>query len=110
VELTEAGKVFLAGVEEMPLIAARGEPGSLRVGFASTATLNVVVPSAIHTFSPRLSGNPMLQLDARPRSFTAKRIDLFEFVVARNLQISNLTRVVFAESHETQAPIVVLSA
>jgi DNA-binding transcriptional LysR family regulator len=59
-ELTEAGKVFLAGVEEMPLIAeratmaarraARGETGSLRVGFTSTATFNVVVPSAIRTF------------------------------------------------------------
>ena len=59
-ELTEAGKVFLAGVEEMPLIAeratmaarraARGETGSLRVGFTSTATFNVVVTSAIRTF------------------------------------------------------------
>ena len=59
-ELTEAGKVFLAGVEEIPLIAeratlaarraARGETGSLRVGFTSTATFNVVVPSAIRTF------------------------------------------------------------
>src|SRR5580700_1698367 len=59
-ELTEAGKVFLAGVEEMPLIAeratmaarraARGETGSLRVGFTSTATFNVVVPSAIRSF------------------------------------------------------------
>ena len=59
-ELTEAGKVFLAGVEQMPLIAeratmaarraARGETGSLRVGFTSTATFNVVVPSAIRTF------------------------------------------------------------
>jgi DNA-binding transcriptional LysR family regulator len=59
-ELTEAGKVFLAGVKEMPLIAeratmaarraARGETGSLRVGFTSTATFNVVVPSAIRTF------------------------------------------------------------
>ena len=59
-ELTEAGKVFLAGVKEMPLIAeratmaarraARGETGSLRVGFTSSATFNVVVPSAIRTF------------------------------------------------------------
>ncbi len=30
--------------------AARGETGSLRVGFTSTATFNVVVPSAIRTF------------------------------------------------------------
>jgi DNA-binding transcriptional LysR family regulator len=60
VELTEAGKAFLAGVKEMPLFAeratmaaqraARGELGSLRVGFTSTATFNVVVPSAIRTF------------------------------------------------------------
>ena len=59
-ELTEAGKAFLAGVKEMPLIAqratmaarraARGELGSLRVGFTATATFNVVVPSAIRTF------------------------------------------------------------
>ena len=59
-ELTEAGKAFLAGVKEMPLIAeratmaarraARGETGSLRVGFTSTATFNVVVPSAIRSF------------------------------------------------------------
>jgi DNA-binding transcriptional LysR family regulator len=60
VELTEAGKAFLAGVKEMPLFAqratmaarraARGELGSLRVGFTSTATFNVVVPSAIRNF------------------------------------------------------------
>jgi DNA-binding transcriptional LysR family regulator len=59
-ELTEAGKAFLAGVKEMPLIAekatmaarraARGETGSLRVGFTPSATFNVVVPSAIRTF------------------------------------------------------------
>ena len=59
-ELTEAGKAFLAGVKEMPSIAgrataaarraSRGELGSLRVGFTSTATFNVVVPSAIRTF------------------------------------------------------------
>ena len=59
-ELTEAGKAFLASVKEMPLIAeratmaarraARGELGSLRVGFTATATFNVVVPSAIRTF------------------------------------------------------------
>jgi DNA-binding transcriptional LysR family regulator len=59
-ELTEAGKAFLAGVKEMPMIAerasmaarraARGETGSLRVGFTATATFNVVVPSAIRTF------------------------------------------------------------
>jgi DNA-binding transcriptional LysR family regulator len=59
-ELTEAGKAFLAGVKEMPLIAekatmaarraAHGETGSLRVGFTATATFNVAVPSAIRTF------------------------------------------------------------
>src|SRR6202047_2688208 len=59
-ELTEAGRAFLAGVKEMPSIAqratmaarraARGELGSLRVGFTSTATFNVVVPSAIRSF------------------------------------------------------------
>ena len=59
-ELTEAGKAFLARVKEMPLMAekatmaarraARGELGSLRVGFTSTATFNVVVPSAIRSF------------------------------------------------------------
>jgi DNA-binding transcriptional LysR family regulator len=59
-ELTEAGKAFLAGVKEMPLIAeratkaarraARGEKGSLRVGFTASATFNVVVPSTIRAF------------------------------------------------------------
>jgi DNA-binding transcriptional LysR family regulator len=59
-ELTEAGRAFLACVKEMPSIAgratmaarraSRGELGSLRVGFTSTATFNVVVPSAIRTF------------------------------------------------------------
>ena len=59
-ELTEAGKAFLAGVKEMPLIAeratmaarraARGETGSLRVGFTASATFNVVVPSTIRVF------------------------------------------------------------
>jgi DNA-binding transcriptional LysR family regulator len=59
-ELTAAGKAFLAGVKEMPLIAeratvaarraARGETGSLRVGFTSSATFNVAVPSAIRSF------------------------------------------------------------
>ena len=59
-ELTEAGKAFLAGVREMPLIAeratvaarraARGETGSLRVGFTASAAFNVVVPSAIRAF------------------------------------------------------------
>ena len=59
-ELTEAGKAFLAGVKDMPLIAeratmaarraARGETGSLRVGFTASAAFNVVVPSAIRAF------------------------------------------------------------
>jgi DNA-binding transcriptional LysR family regulator len=59
-ELTEAGKAFLAGVKEMPLIAeratiaarraARGETGSLRVGFTASATFNVVVPSTVRAF------------------------------------------------------------
>ena len=59
-ELTEAGKAFLAGVKEMPSIAeratmaarraSRGETGSLRVGFTSSATFNVVPPSAIRAF------------------------------------------------------------
>jgi DNA-binding transcriptional LysR family regulator len=59
-ELTEAGKAFLAGVREMPSIArratmaarraARGETGSLRVGFTSSATFDVVVSSAIRGF------------------------------------------------------------
>jgi DNA-binding transcriptional LysR family regulator len=59
-ELTEAGKSFLAGVKEIPLTAeratmaarraARGETGSLRIGFTGSATFNVVVLSAIRTF------------------------------------------------------------
>ena len=59
-ELTEAGKAFLAGVKEMPSIAeratmaarraARGETGSLRVGFTASGTFNVVVLSTIRAF------------------------------------------------------------
>jgi DNA-binding transcriptional LysR family regulator len=59
-ELTEAGKAFLAGVREMPLLAeraamaarraARGETGLLRVGFTASAAFNAVVPSAIRAF------------------------------------------------------------
>jgi DNA-binding transcriptional LysR family regulator len=59
-ELTEAGKAFLAAVKEMPLIAerataaarraARGETGSLRVGFTASATFNVVVPATVRAF------------------------------------------------------------
>jgi DNA-binding transcriptional LysR family regulator len=59
-ELTEAGRAFLAGVRDMPLSAeraamaarraARGETGSLRVGFTASAAFNVVVPSAIRAF------------------------------------------------------------
>jgi DNA-binding transcriptional LysR family regulator len=59
-ELTEAGKAFLAGVKEMPLTAeratmaarraARGETGSLRVGFTASATFNIVVPNTIRAF------------------------------------------------------------
>jgi DNA-binding transcriptional LysR family regulator len=58
--VTEAGKAFLAGVKEMPSIAeratmaarraARGETGSLRVGFTASGTFNVVVPSTIRAF------------------------------------------------------------
>jgi DNA-binding transcriptional LysR family regulator len=59
-ELTEAGKAFLAGVKEMPSIAekatmaarraARGETGSLRVGFTPSTAFNVVAPSTIRAF------------------------------------------------------------
>ena len=59
-ELTEAGRAFFAGVKEMPSIAvratmaarraARGEMGSLRVGFTASAPFNVVVPSTIRAF------------------------------------------------------------
>lgn len=59
-ELTEAGKAFLAGVRQMPLLAeraaiaaqraARGETGSLRVGFISSAAFNAVVVAAIRAF------------------------------------------------------------
>jgi DNA-binding transcriptional LysR family regulator len=59
-ELTAAGEAFLQGVKEMPALAqratkaaqraARGETGSLRVGFTASATFNTVVPSAIRAF------------------------------------------------------------
>lgn len=59
-ELTAAGEAFLKAVQGMPALAeqaknaarraARGEVGSLRVGFTASAALNPVVPSAIRTF------------------------------------------------------------
>jgi DNA-binding transcriptional LysR family regulator len=59
-ELTPAGEAFLQCVKEMPTLAeramkaaqraARGETGSLRVGFTASAAFNTVVPSAIRAF------------------------------------------------------------
>jgi DNA-binding transcriptional LysR family regulator len=59
-ELTAAGEAFLQAVKEMPMLAeratkaarraARGETGSLRVGFTASAAFNAVVPSAIRAF------------------------------------------------------------
>jgi len=59
-ELTAAGAAFLETVREMPALAeratkaaqraARGETGSLRVGFTASAAFNAVVPSAIRAF------------------------------------------------------------
>jgi DNA-binding transcriptional LysR family regulator len=59
-ELTEAGRAFLENVKIMPLQAeraiqaaqraARGETGSLKVGFTSSAPFNPVVTSAIRSF------------------------------------------------------------
>ncbi len=60
VELTEAGRAFLAGVKDLPQLAekaalaarraARGETGSLRVGFMSSAPFNVAMSSTIRAF------------------------------------------------------------
>ena len=71
-ELTEAGKAFLAGVRQMPLLAeraaiaaqraSRGETGSLRVGFISSAAFNAVVPAAIRAFR-RAHGDVYLTLE-----------------------------------------------
>jgi DNA-binding transcriptional LysR family regulator len=59
-ELTTAGEAFLEAVKEMPALAqratkaaqraARGETGSLRVGFTASSAFNTVVPSAIRAF------------------------------------------------------------
>ncbi|HEY1928552.1 MAG TPA: LysR family transcriptional regulator [Caulobacteraceae bacterium] len=59
-ELTPAGEAFLAGVKEMPDLAeraakaarraARGETGSLRVGFTASSAFNRVVPATIRAF------------------------------------------------------------
>jgi DNA-binding transcriptional LysR family regulator len=59
-ELTTAGEAFLHAVKEMPTLAeratkaarraARGETGSLRVGFTASAAFNAAVPSAIRAF------------------------------------------------------------
>jgi DNA-binding transcriptional LysR family regulator len=59
-ELTSAGEAFLQAVKEMPTLAeratkaarraARGETGSLRLGYTPSATFNAAVPSAILAF------------------------------------------------------------
>jgi DNA-binding transcriptional LysR family regulator len=59
-ELTAAGEAFLEGVKEMPALAeratkaaqraARGETGSLRVGYTASSAFNMVVPAAIRAF------------------------------------------------------------
>src|ERR1700745_3159701 len=59
-ELTSAGEAFLQAVKEMPTLAeratkaarraARGETGSLRLGYTPSATFNAAVPSAIPAF------------------------------------------------------------
>jgi DNA-binding transcriptional LysR family regulator len=59
-ELTEAGRAFMENVRVIPIQAeralraaqrgARGEIGSLRVGFTGTAPFNRVVPAAIRSF------------------------------------------------------------
>jgi len=59
-ELTSAGAAFLQAVKEMPTLAeratkaarraARGETGSLRLGYTPSATFNAAVPSAIRAF------------------------------------------------------------
>jgi DNA-binding transcriptional LysR family regulator len=59
-ELTSAGEAFLQAVKEMPTLAeratkaarraARGETGSLRLGYTPSATFNAAVPSAIRAF------------------------------------------------------------
>ena len=65
-ELTPAGEAFLEGVKEMPALAqratkaaqraARGETGSLRVGFTASSAFNTVVPSAIRAFRRAYAG------------------------------------------------------
>jgi DNA-binding transcriptional LysR family regulator len=59
-ELTPAGEAFLEVVKEMPGLAeraakaarraARGETGSLRVGFTASSAFNAVVPTTIRAF------------------------------------------------------------
>ena len=59
-ELTAAGRAFLETVRSLPDVAergvqaarraARGETGSLAVGFTATAAFNVVVPRAVRAF------------------------------------------------------------
>jgi DNA-binding transcriptional LysR family regulator len=65
-ELTPAGEAFLAGVKEMPGLAARaakaarraarGETGSLRVGFTASSAFNPIVPGTIRAFRRAFPG------------------------------------------------------
>jgi DNA-binding transcriptional LysR family regulator len=59
-ELTAAGEAFLAGIQELPGRAsaaadearrtARGETGSLRIGFTGSSAFNPLVPSLIRAY------------------------------------------------------------
>jgi DNA-binding transcriptional LysR family regulator len=65
-ELTAAGQAFLEAVCDMPMLAeratkaarraARGETGSLRIGFTASSAFNPVVPSAIRAFRRAYAG------------------------------------------------------
>ncbi|EKN4209679.1 itaconate degradation transcriptional regulator RipR [Yersinia ruckeri] len=71
-ELTEAGAAFYEAVKGIPVTAeraaqaaqriARGESGTLRVGFTASAAFNSVVPAAIRTFK-RAYPDVSLQLE-----------------------------------------------
>ena len=93
-ELTAAGEAFLESAMEMPALAeratkaaqraARGETGSLRVGYTASSAFNVVVPTAIRAFRRAYAGVELTLEEANTtRLVTGLRDGSFDVVFLR---------------------------
>jgi DNA-binding transcriptional LysR family regulator len=91
VELTDAGKIFLQSVKDLPTLAeqalqmsqkiAKGLAGFLHIGFTGTAALNPIIPQAIKVFK---AAYPDVEL----RVSEGTSIQLREMLLANKLDIA----------------------